>query len=135
HISCFSKSSIFHPQISFLNQFVRNAGIPTHPHLVKLLDAYRPQSGKIYLFPGRHGRGHINPRAAALILKQACERVGLTGVSTHSFRRTALTSLSSTGITLQTLQAISGLESVAALQKYLDKKEVQLSDAIASLKF
>jgi integrase len=42
------------------------------------------------------------------ILKSASKRVGLSGVSTHSFRRTALTMMSSAGIPLRVIQEISG---------------------------
>ena len=63
--------------------------IPLHPDLKAFLEAYAPKPG--VLFPGRHGRGRMTRAAADLILKQACERIGLVGVSTHSFRRTALT--------------------------------------------
>jgi len=113
------------------NQTIRS--IPVHPQLVKILEAYRPQSGQPFLFPGRHGRGHINPRAAALILKAACDQVGLSGISTHSFRRTALTKLASAGVSWQTLQAISGIESLAALEKYLVEREAQVSADSAKL--
>lgn len=109
--------------------------IPTHPNLVKLLTIYRSEAGKIHLFPGRHGRGYLQPESADPILDEACERVGLVGVSTHSFRRTALTSLSNAGTPLRVIQQISGHESLAALQKYLEVSEEQVRGAIASLSF
>jgi integrase/recombinase XerD len=58
--------------------------------LRSLLDDYNPPSYQWFLFPGRHGKGHINPDSAARILREACHRVGIEGASTHSFRRTAL---------------------------------------------
>ena len=38
---------------------------------------------------------------AGKILKDACRRISVEGVSTHSFRRTALTMMSSAGIPLR----------------------------------
>ncbi|WP_431193465.1 tyrosine-type recombinase/integrase [Trichocoleus desertorum] len=56
-------------------------------------------------------------------------------VSTHSFRRTALTQMSSAGIPLRVIQKISGHRSLQALQRYLEVSELQLEGAIASLIF
>ncbi len=67
----------------------------TSEDLRLLLGQYRPHSGDKYLFPGRWNREHIHPDSASLILRRACRSAGLEGVSTHSFRRTALTYLSS----------------------------------------
>ncbi len=67
--------------------------IQIHPKLKGYLEAYQLDLTKEYLFPGRHGRGHIHKASADKILRLACLRVGLEGVSTHSFRRTALTQM------------------------------------------
>ncbi len=107
----------------------------THPRLVDLLMAYRPTAGKLYLFPGRWGRGHIHPKAAHKLLRTACLRVGLVGVSTHSFRRTALTTMASAGVPLRVIQEISGHRSLSALQRYLEVTEQQVSAAIETLIF
>jgi integrase/recombinase XerD len=48
-----------------------------------------------YLFPGHHlnhRRKHANPEAASDLLEEAGDRVGIIGASTHSLRRSALTS-------------------------------------------
>ena len=114
--------------------------IPPHPDLIPLLTAYQreldersPRSH--YLFPGRWGRHHIHPSSADAILREACARAGLHGISTHSFRRTALTSLSNAGVPLRVIQKISGHRSLAALQRYLDVSEDQVQSAIASMQF
>jgi integrase/recombinase XerD len=109
--------------------------IPTNPALKQYLEAHRDQVGKKYLFPGRHGRGHINPRSADEILREVCDLIGLEGVSTHSFRRTALTQMSSAGVPLRVIQEISGHRSLQALQRYLEVSEGQLEGAISSLSF
>lgn len=102
-----------------------------HPKLQALLDAYRRESGA--LFPGRHGRGMMSRVAADQILRAACDRVGLEGVSTHSFRRTALTAMSDAGIPLRVIQEISGHKTLDALQRYIEVRPAQKQAAIASL--
>ena len=109
--------------------------IPTSPQLRTYLEAYRDQAGKQYLFSGRHGRGHLNPRSADSILREAYERVGITGASTHSFRRTALTQMAAAGVPLRVIQEVSGHRSLQALQRYLEVSEAQVEKAIAVLSF
>jgi integrase/recombinase XerD len=106
--------------------------IPVIEDLRGLLLAYRhPEGG--YLFPGRHGLHHINSDSAARILREAMERVGIEGGSTHSFRRTGLTQLSNAGIPLRVIQEISGHNNLEQLQKYLEVKPEQVRGAVAAL--
>jgi integrase/recombinase XerD len=67
------------------------------------------------------------------LLREACARVGLEGVSTHSFRRTALTQMSNAGIPLRVIQEISGHRTLDELYKYLEVKPEQVLGAVASL--
>jgi integrase/recombinase XerD len=107
--------------------------IPVHEDLRILLTDYYPESGEMYLFPGRFGDKHINSDSAARILRKACNQVGIIGASTHSFRRTALTQMSDTGIPLRIIQEVSGHRNLSQLQKYLEVKPEQVLGAIASL--
>ncbi|MBD1853171.1 tyrosine-type recombinase/integrase [Cyanobacteria bacterium FACHB-502] len=109
--------------------------IVTHPTLRGYLEAYSSDRGKAHLFPGRHGRGHINPRSADAILRETCDRLELDGISTHSFRRTALTQMSSAGVPLRVIQEISGHRSLAALQRYLEVSEKQVEAAVGAIGF
>jgi integrase/recombinase XerD len=88
-----------------------------------------PSSG--YLFPGKKG-GHLTRQAADLALRNACDYLGVEGVSTHSFRRTGLTKLYKQGVPLKTLQERTGHADLGNLAKYLaiGKEEV---DAVAEL--
>jgi len=106
--------------------------IPIIEDLRRILIEYYPKAGKIYLFPGR-SKGHISHDSAARILRLACERVGILGVSTHSFRRTALTQMSNASIPLRVIQEISGHRNLDQLQKYLEVSDEQVLGAAASL--
>ncbi len=69
------------------------------------------------------------------ILKDACKRVGVEGVSTHSFRRTTLTMMSSAGIPLRVIQEISGHNDLGTLQRYLEVSLEQRRNAVAAIGF
>lgn len=106
--------------------------IPVIDDLRLMLTAYRPEAGQHWLFPGRY-RGHIHVDSAARFFKEACERVGIEGASTHSFRRTALTQMSNAGIPLRIIQEVSGHRNLEQLQRYLEVNPHQVKGAIASL--
>ncbi|MGL5834977.1 MAG: tyrosine-type recombinase/integrase [Waterburya sp.] len=107
--------------------------IPIIEDLRLLLVNYFPTPRTYNLFSGRGAKGHINPDYAAQILRKACHKLDLEGVSTHSFRRTALTQMSSAGIPLRVIQEISGHRTLDELQKYLEVSEEQVRGAVASL--
>ena len=107
--------------------------IPVLEDLKIRLNQFKPPSTRGYLFPGRHGKGHLNSDSASWILREACRKVGIEGVSTHSFRRTALTQMSNAGIPLRVIQEISGHRTLDELYKYLEVKPEQVRGAIASL--
>ena len=88
-----------------------------------------------YLFQGQEyqGRKFLHPSSASWILREACKRVGIKGVSTHSFRRTALTQMSNAGIPLRIIQEISGHRTLDELYKYLEVQDAQVIGAVNSL--
>ena len=106
--------------------------IPVIEDLRRLLVEYYPLAGDDYLFPGRSD-GHISEDSAARILREACKEVGIIGVSSHSFRRTALTQMSNAGIPLRVIQEISGHRNLEQLQKYLEVSDEQVLGAAAAL--
>jgi len=81
----------------------------------------RPVSG--WLFPSRRNGGAkpITRAAADLILKEACEVVGLDGISTHSFRRTFITTLATEHkMNPRQIAQQTGHSSLANVLKYID---------------
>jgi integrase/recombinase XerD len=71
--------------------------------------------------------------SASRILREAFDRIGIEGASTHSLRRTALTTMSNNGIPLRIIQEASGHRSLEVLEEYLAVKDEQVRGAIASL--
>jgi integrase/recombinase XerD len=110
--------------------------IPVIEDLRSLLTSWRSHAGQTYLFPGRHRCHHwrhLHPDSADRILREAFDRAGIEGASTHSFRRTALTQMSNAGIPLRVIQEISGHSNLEQLQRYLEVRPDQVRGAIASL--
>lgn len=100
------------------------------PQLNELLTQYQPKPGA--LFPsGVRGKEHLTRFMADKILKAACQRIGVEGVSTHSFRRTALTQMHNAGIPLRHIQEISGHNDLGTLQRYLEVSPEQRKKAIS----
>lgn len=107
--------------------------IPVIEDLRMMLLNYYPSPRGWFFFPGTGSTGHLHSDSASRILRRACNKVGVQGVSTHSFRRTALTLMSNEGIPLRIIQEISGHRSLEELQKYLEVKPEQVRGAVSAL--
>lgn len=105
------------------------------PPLQALLDDYDP-GHKVWLFPGQRGRrDFLSRHSADRIFRGACNRVGIEGASTHSFRRTALTRMCSGGIPLRHIQKISGHCDLGMLSRYLEVSDEELLAAVLKISF
>lgn len=107
--------------------------VPIIEELRILLLDYYPNPRGWFVFPSARGSGHIRPDSASRILREACQRINLRGVSTHSFRRTALTQMSNNLVPLRVIQEISGHKSLEQLQRYLEVKPEQILGAVSGL--
>ena len=108
--------------------------IPVIEDLRRMLLNYYPSPRTWFYFPGLgKKKGHLHSDSAGRILRRACNKVGVQGVSTHSFRRTSLTLMSNEGIPLRIIQEISGHRSLEVLQKYLEVKPEQVRGAVSAL--
>jgi integrase/recombinase XerD len=72
-----------------------------------------------WIFPGIAG-APLSVGGAQVAITKLAERLGLKGVSSHSFRRSTLTAAHQAGLSLRSVAEISGHQSLAALEKYLD---------------
>jgi integrase/recombinase XerD len=79
--------------------------------------------GTGYLFKARSGSKHkyMSRANADLILAAACERVGIVGASSHSFRRTYITKLRSKGLSPTQIQKRTGHRVLSSLMPYFDQ--------------
>ena len=84
------------------------------------------------LVPGRFAGSCLSTRSFMDALERAAAESGLEGVSSHSFRRSALTSAHNAGGPLRVLMALSGHKSMSALQRYLEVTPQQREEAAAT---
>ena len=100
-------------------------------HEWELFNCREPVNGD-FVFAGRFAGQCLSSRAFMDALNAASHECGLEGVSSHSFRRSALTSAHNAGVPLSHLMALSGHESMSALQRYLHVSEEQKDQAAMS---
>jgi len=102
------------------------------PQLAALLTEYKtPVSG--YLFPSSSKAGHLTTRAVENKIKAAASVLGFEGVTTHTPRRSMATYLSEQGWPLAKIAKITGHESLAMLERYIDSDKQKACDDLANL--
>jgi integrase/recombinase XerD len=79
-----------------------------------------PPSNRGWIFPGIAGQP-LSVRGAQTAISKLAAACGLSGVSSHSFRRSAATAAHQAGLSLREVAAITGHSSLASLEKYLDQ--------------
>ena len=79
-----------------------------------------PPTRRGWIFPGQAGQP-LSVRGAQTAISKLAAKVGAAGVTSHSFRRSALTAAHQAGLSLREVAAISGHQSLAALERYLDQ--------------
>ena len=82
-----------------------------------------------YLFKSRNPNEHFSVRGFQHALKAAIERTNLQGASSHSFRRTSLTTAHNAGVPTRHLMAVSGHASMDTLAGYLEVKDEDMVNA------
>ena len=85
-----------------------------------------------YLVQGRFVGSCLSTRSFMDALERAAAESGLEGISSHSFRRSDLTSAHNAGVPLRVLMALSGHKSMSALQRYLEVTPAQCEAAAAA---
>lgn len=109
--------------------------VPVHSGLRELLEAYEIPKSK-WLFPcPENPLKHLSRQSADAALRRACDKAGLgdAGISTHSFRRTAITELANSGVNIRVIQEITGHSNLSQLKTYIEVSEEQVREAIKFL--
>lgn len=103
--------------------------IPLHFSLREELREYkRTLPAGIWLFPGESPLNHLSRTQAHNILAAAFRKLCQHGAKTNSMRRTFLVALSSSGVPLTTIQAISGHANLAQLRDCVGGASVRPED-------
>ena len=112
--------------------------IPINEELLNELMQYKNEcshlkaentSPNCYVFKSRNPNEHFSVRGFQHALKAAIERTNLQGASSHSFRRTSLTTAHNKGVPTRHLMAVSGHASMDTLAGYLEVKDEDLVNA------
>ena len=82
-----------------------------------------------FVFYGRKEGSHLTPRSFQLSLQKATERAKISGVSSHSYRRTQLTQLHRKNVPLNVIKSISGHQSLNTLSLYLQVDDREKREA------
>ena len=112
--------------------------IPINQELLNELMQYKNEcshlkaentSPNCYVFKSRNPNEHFSVRGFQHALKAAIERTNLQGTSSHSFRRTSLTTAHNAGVPTRHLMAVSGHASMDTLAGYLEVKDEDMVNA------
>ena len=104
--------------------------LPLTDDLKSALDSLRPDSAEDDHFVFHSATSATQPlsrQAADKALRSTANRLGLKGVSTHSFRRTTATNLAQ-NFALHEVASFTGHTSLSALQHYLQADPTKLTE-------
>lgn len=108
---------------------LRARSVPICSELRALLDEVElPNRG--YLFPGRKPGTALTRQSCDQALRNACERLGLAGYSTHSCRRSFATRLDKAGVRWKAIASLTGHKSADSLARYFEVSEEELVAAV-----
>lgn len=142
---CYDTKGNVRSHITFRGRTRKQAGgkrastrqVHIHTALREVLAAYYPQvKGKKWMFPSRVDKEkHISHQAADEALRHCCDRAGLgdRGISTHSFRRTAITELGQAGIGARVIQSFTGHKKLEQLVSYIEVSDEEVKGAVELL--
>jgi len=72
----------------------------------------------------------FNTNALTQLVKRIYERVGIVGASSHSGRRTFITRLATSGVSVRVIAEAVGHSSIATTQRYIDINDELVSNAV-----
>ena len=132
----------YYPAIYFPKEITKGKlkprEIPINQELLNELMEYKNEcshlkaentSPNCYVFKSRNPNEHFSVRGFQHALKAAIKRTNLQGASSHSFRRTSLTTAHNKGVPTRHLMAVSGHASMDTLAGYLEVKDEDLFNA------
>lgn len=82
------------------------------------------------LIRSQQGDGYFRPNALVQKFKSIYDQAGVFGASSHSGRRTFITTLANKGTSVRVLQALAGHRHIGTTQMYIDVNEELMRQAI-----
>lgn len=108
-------------------EFYINSAAKKHiSALVKSLNKVQPEFPLIQVMGKRKA---FSPNSLAIAFSNMYEIAGLTGCSSHTGRRSAISQLANKGVGIRIIQKFSGHRSLQSVQPYLDANEEMVKKA------
>ena len=85
-----------------------------------------------YLFQTQKSK-RFNTAALTTLVKRIYERCGIVGASSHSGRRTFITKLATSGVSVRVIAEAVGHSSIATTQRYIEVNDNLISNAVETL--
>ena len=82
-----------------------------------------------YLFQTQKSK-RFNTNALTQLVKRLYERVGIVGASSHSGRRTFITKLATSGVSVRVIAELASHKSIQTTQRYIDINDELMSNAV-----
>ena len=82
-----------------------------------------------YLFQTQKSK-RFNTNALTQLVKRLYERVGIVGASSHSGRRTFITKLATSGVSVRVISELASHKSIQTTQRYIDINDELMSNAV-----
>ena len=82
-----------------------------------------------YLFQTQKSK-QFNTNALTQLVKRLYERVGIVGASSHSGRRTFITKLATSGVSVRVIAELASHKSIQTTQRYIDINDELMSNAV-----
>ena len=84
---------------------------------------------RVYLFNTQKSK-RFHTVALTTLVKRLYERVGIVGASSHSGRRTFITKLATSGVSVRVIAEAVGHSSIATTQRYIDVNDELIGNAV-----
>lgn len=107
--------------------------VPLHEVLAGYL-AERRVPGEMWVFPGRHG-GHVSPTTIGAWTDRVAEVAGVSGVTPHRLRHTALTEAYDATRDLRAVQDLAGHVNPAVTARYTRTSAAALTAAVGAINY
>ena len=84
---------------------------------------------RVYLFNTQKSK-RFNTNALTQLVKRLYEQVGIVGATSHSGRRTFITKLATSGVSVRVIAEAVGHSSIATTQRYIDVNDELIGNAV-----
>lgn len=98
--------------------------------LAAYIDTLRNQADDAPLFYSQQRRSGMSANTVAQLFLEIYEQAGIKGASSHSGRRTFITTLANKGVGVRVLMALAGHQHMSTTQRYIDLNDEMLKVAV-----